>query len=76
MKNTCKGCITRRSPTCHAECKDYRMWKEEHEKELEEKRRYMEGRKIDAEVRTRKKQYIEGTYGKEYGFSRKRKREK
>lgn len=51
----CKDC-NRRGPGCHARCKDYMAWKEEHEAELEDVRRQRQkdGQLITAHQAVRK----------------------
>lgn len=44
-ENPCKRGCTKRGPTCHAGCKEYTSWQQNHFKELERQR---EQKKVDA----------------------------
>lgn len=69
----CKDC-KERTEKCHAKCTRYKAWKEEHEKVRQERAKYIEGNRIDIEIKGRRKSQIEHVHGADYGYSRKTRR--
>ena len=50
----CKDCKDR-TEKCHGKCERYREWKKEHEKAMQERAKYIEGKRIDIEIKGRRK---------------------
>lgn len=69
----CKDCKDR-TEKCHGKCERYRGWKEENEKVRQERAKYIEGKRIDIEIKGRRKSQIEHAHGADYGYSRKTRR--